>query len=382
MNLRYGLIFPIAWLAACEKSPPRTSPPPNAPSLAIASATTTPKEPSSNAVATSSATDRAAGTRPGALRVIGKSIAFPQTTGPAFLDYVVYERHGARVWVPVGSTGSVDVLDTKSGTFTRIDGFKTDEREVRGKKRTLGPSAATVGDGFVYVGNRATSEVCPVDVKTLKPAACLKLPGPTDGVVYVASAKEVWVTMPRDDALTVLDASNPGTLKQKTIVKVPGAPEGYAVDDSRGLFFTNLEDKGGTLAIDVRTRAIRSTWDPACGADGPRGLAFDPSDDFVIVACTDHVQVLDAAHDGAPLGKLDTGTGVDNIDYLDEKRLLYVAAAQAARLTVVHIDDKGQLTVVATGETSAGARNAVADANGNAYVGDSLGARMIVFPSP
>ena len=43
------------------------------------------------------------------------------------------------------------------------------------------------------------------------------------------------------------------------------------------------------------------------------------------------------------------------------------------------IEDKGQLTVVATGDSSEGARNAVADANGNAYVADSLSGRLLVF---
>jgi hypothetical protein len=94
------------------------------------------------------------------------------------------------------------------------------------------------------------------------------------------------------------------------------------------------------------------------------------------------VQVLDAGHDGAPLGKLDTGAGVDNLDYLDDKGLLYVAASRAARLTVARVDDKGQLAVVATGETAEGARNAVADANGRAYLVDGAGARLFVFDAP
>jgi DNA-binding beta-propeller fold protein YncE len=297
------------------------------------------------------------------------------------LDYIVYERASSRVWVPVGSTGSVDVFDIGSRTFARVDGFKTMEREIRGKKRTLGPSAATVGDGFVYIGNRATGEVCPVDVKALKPAKCVKLPTATDGVVFVASAKEVWVTTPNDQSLTVLDASTPDALKMKMVIKVEGAPEGYAVDEARGLFFTNLEDKGGTVVIDTKSHKVKATWNAGCNADGPRGLAFDAPRTFVVVACTDGVRVLDAAHDGAPLGKLDTGAGVDNIDYLDAKQLLYVAASKAAKLTVARIDDRGQLTVVATGDTAESARNAVADANGNAYVGDSLGARLFVFPS-
>jgi hypothetical protein len=304
------------------------------------------------------------------------AVALPGANGPASLDYIVYERATSRVWVPAGSTGSVDVFDVGSGRLTRIEGFKTAERERHGKKRIVGPSAASVGDGFVYVGNRATSEVCPIDVKTLAPGRCTTLPSPTDGVAYVASKKEVWVTTPKDRSLTVLDASKGGTLAQDVVIKVPGAPEGYAVDDARGVFFTNLEDVGRTLAIDVETRQIKATWNPSCGPDGPRGLALDSARRFLVVACTDHVQVLDVAHDGAPLGKLDTGAGVDNIDYVDGR--LYVAAGKAARLTVARLDDEGQLSVVSTATTSDGARNAVADASGNAYVTDSQGARLLI----
>ncbi|MEO6573996.1 MAG: hypothetical protein ABIP89_09165, partial [Polyangiaceae bacterium] len=304
--------------------------------------------------------------------------ALPGAAGSASLDYIAYEPGASRIWVPVGSTGSVDVFDIAKNTFTKIDGFKTAEREMRGKRRTVGPSAASVGDGFVYIGNRATNEVCPVDVKTLEPAKCVKLPVPTDGVVYVASAKEVWVTT-GDKALHVLDASKPDTLKPKTVIKLDGGPEGYAVDAAHGLLFTNLEDKGTTLVIDVKTRKVKSTWKPGCGSDGPRGLAFDAARNFLVVACTDHVQVLDAGHDGALLGKLDTGAGVDNLDYLDGKQLLYVAAGKAAKLTVAKLDDKGELTVTATGATSEGARNAVADTNGTAYVADSLAARLLVL---
>jgi len=36
--------------------------------------------------------------------------------------------------------------------------------------------------------------------------------------------------------------------------------------------------------------------------------------------------------------------------------------------------------VVAAGSTSAGARNPVADASGNAYVADSMGAKLLVVP--
>jgi DNA-binding beta-propeller fold protein YncE len=306
----------------------------------------------------------------------------PGVTAPAALDYLAYDPIHGRVWVPVGNTGSADVLEIASSTFTRVDGFKTAEREIRGKKRMLGPSAVSVGEGFAYVGNRASSEVCPVDASTLALGKCLTLPSATDGVAYVSSAKEVWVTTPRDQSIAVLDASNAGTLKQKTSIKLDGDPEGYAVDVSRGVFFTNLEDKDRTVAIDIKTHKPKATWSPGCGAQGPRGIAAEIEHGLVIVACTDHVVVLDGAHGGAAVGQLDTGAGVDNIDWLEARRLLVVGAAKAGKLTAAHMDAAGALAVAAVSSTPVGARNAVVDASGNVYEADPQGAQLLVFPSP
>jgi DNA-binding beta-propeller fold protein YncE len=278
------------------------------------------------------------------------------------------------------ATQGVDVFDVATGKFDLVNGFKSAEREVRGKKRIMGPSAVSIGDGVAYVGNRATSEVCVVEAKPLKLGQCVTLPQATDGVAYVKSTKEVWVTTPRDHSLTVLDASNPHLLSLKVVVKLEGESEGYGVDDVRGRFFTNLEDKDRTVVVNLKNHRVEAIWKPECGETGPRGLAVDPARDFVIVACTDHVQVLDAGHEGTLLGRLDTGAGVDNVDYLADGRLLYVAAGRAARLTIAKVDDQGRFTIAATGSTAEGARNAVADAHCNAYVADPANARLLVFP--
>ncbi len=316
---------------------------------------------------------------PAVAELVAKFVPLPGATGPVSTDYIVYDQPRARVWVPVGDTGSADVFEIAAHSFTRVDGFKTAAREAHGKKRMMGPSAATLGDGVVYIGNRATSEVCGIDEVTLKRGPCLKLPTPTDGVVYVATTKEVWVTTPRDQSLTVLDASKPNVLKPKLVIKTPGQPEGYAVDEAAGLFFTNLEDKNQTLVIDLKSHETKANWAVDCGEAGPRGVALDSARHFVLVACTSSVQVLDSAHGGALLGTLSTGAGVDNIDYDAAKQQLYVAAGKAARLTVARIDDMGHPSVIATGATVEGTRNAVADANGNVYVVDPMGARLLIF---
>ncbi|MEP7053511.1 MAG: hypothetical protein ABJB12_24315, partial [Pseudomonadota bacterium] len=241
-----------------------------------------------------------------------------------------------------------------------------------------GPSSGSVGSGVAYVGNRASQEVCAVDLQTLALGRCLTLPSPPDGVEFVAATHEVWVTTPRTQSIVVLDAAQPGSLRLKDTIKLPGDPEGYAVDASRGLFFTNLEDKGSTLSIDLTTHRVKDTWNGGCSSEGPRGIALDPRLGLLFVACTDHVQALDMNHDGARLGQLDTGAGLDNLDYAPKTNMLYAAAGKAARLTVASVSARGQFSLVTQTQTAPGARNAVADESGIVYVADPQGARLLV----
>src|ERR1700733_8132099 len=150
----------IAATLACGNRPPTPSPPASGIPAPTAAASEGP--PTTTTTGSTGAAPR--DTAP--TRLESRSLALPGAEGPAFLDYIAYERGRSRIWIPVPSTGSVDLFDIGSGTFTRIDGFGVAEREVHGKKRTMGPSAAAAGDGVVYIGNRATSEVCPVDIKT------------------------------------------------------------------------------------------------------------------------------------------------------------------------------------------------------------------------
>jgi DNA-binding beta-propeller fold protein YncE len=311
------------------------------------------------------------------------------------LDYLAVDRAAGRVWIPAGSTGRVDVIDARTNAVAEIPGFATTETEVLGKRVMVGPTAVTVGAGVVYVGNRGDGKVCAIDARSLALLSCSPfspaggLASTPDGIVYVATTREVWATVgappigvaPPENALVVLDASTPGAPKPKAKIPIEGEAEGYAVDDAHGVFYTNLADKNRTLAVDVRSRRALATWAPGC-AEGPRGLAVDTARRHLFVACTDGVVVLDAGREGQVLGRGETGAGVDNIDYVEERHLLYVAAAKAERLTVFHVDPGGALRVAATAHTARGARVVVADAAGRAYVADSGGGRILAFDVP
>ena len=80
---------------------------------------------------------------------------------------------------------------------------------------------------------------------------------------------------------------------------------------------------------------------------------------------------------GHVLGSVTAGAGIDNIDYTEDGGLLYIAAAEAAQLTIAKFDDSGKPNVVAQIPTTKGAPSVVAGANGFAYMIDPVGGRIL-----
>ena len=303
-------------------------------------------------------------------------LPLPGGPSPILMDYLAYDAATGRLWVPAGNTGKVDVVETSTGKVQTVEGFPTAQRGTR----TVGPSSASVGAGVVYIGNRADSSICAVDAKSLRQRGCTKLEASPDGIAYVASTKELWVTTPREKALIILDVTT-STPTVKAQLPVGGQPEGFAVDDRRGIFYTNLEDKDVTLAIDVRGRKIKSESQPKCGEAGPRGIAIDDGREQLFVACTDKVSVL-STKTGALLAQAETGAGVDNPDYLLSRHLLYIASGKTATLSVFAVAANGSLEKVAAAETAPGCRVVAVDAKGTAFLPDSAGGRLMVVKPP
>jgi DNA-binding beta-propeller fold protein YncE len=311
--------------------------------------------------------------------IVCASIALPGGP-PVGMDYLVYDPGTGRVWVPAGNTGSVDVVDTATGKVTTLGGFPT-RPALRPGRPKMGPSSATVADRAVWIGNRGDNQLCSFDARTLKRGRCVQLGAMPDGLAYVAGTHELWVTTPRDRTITIVGLSETKR-KGPEVLEVGGVPEGYALDSARGIFYTNLEDKDQTVAIEIKTRQVVARYSPQCGAEGPRGLAWGGADGLLFVACTHGAVALDVAHDGKVVGRLETGSGVDNLDYSAARRLLYVAAGSDGTLTLAHVDAAGALKRVTVVPTAKGARNTVVDANGTAYLPDSAGGRLIVIGPP
>lgn len=312
-----------------------------------------------------------------------RTLALPDHgKGNTTMDYIAYDAKTGFVWVPAINIGSVYVVDTSNDSVREIPGFATNEVELGGRKRTQGPSGVSVGDGVVYIGDRADASICAIDEKTLTRKNCGHIDSTPDGVVYVAPTKEVWVTAPRDNSVRILDAQ---TLTQKEKLTFEGRPEGYAVDAKRNRFYMNYEDKDVTTAIDLTSHKTLAKWPSSCGEDGPHGISLDQDAGYLFVACSTLAQVLDAGHNGEKLSSIDTGNGVDDLAYSPATHMLYVGAARDARLTVARVDSAGKLTMAAQVPTHEGARNGVVTKNGTVYLAHSqlgqLAGLIVASPS-
>ena len=303
--------------------------------------------------------------------------------GNITMDYIAYDPKTGYVWVPAINIGSVDVVDTSNGSVREISGFATKEIELKGgRKRTQGPSGVSIGDGVVYIGDRADSSICAIDERTLARKTCGHIDSTPDGVVYVAPTKEVWVTAPGDNSVRILDSQ---TLSQKEKLTFEGRPEGYAVDAKRGRLYMNYEDKDLTTAIDLKTHKTVAKWQSSCGEDGPHGLSVDQGTGYLFVACSTRAEVFDAGHNGEKLSSIDTGDGVDDLNYSPISHMLYVGAAKDAKLTVARVDAAGKLSQVAVVPTHEGARNGVVTKDGTVYLAHSqlgkLAGLVVVSPT-
>ena len=318
-----------------------------------------------------------------------KPIALPGASGVVSLDYFAYDRSTGKLWVPASNTGNVDVIDENSDAVSQVTGFKTGEVELRGRKVPLGPTAVTIGDGVVYIGNRGDSSLCVLDAQTLKREECLQVAptsaGPSaapDAVVYVAATKELWITTgappigvpSADKAIQVFDASEPRHLKLKLKISLDGSAEGYAVDNERGLFYTNIEELGKTVAIDVRSHKVVAEWKVH---DDLQGITLDSARGFLFVACGDHVVSLDVAHGGRLIDSMVTGPGLDNIDFSRDEKVLYAAASVTATLSIIEVGDDGKFRLKALVPTAKGARGVVAGKDETAYLIDPAQGRIL-----
>jgi hypothetical protein len=300
-------------------------------------------------------------------------------------DDLEYAPGLKKLLVPAGRTGDVDLVDTSTLDVTTIGGFSTSTTFTLGRHRS-GSTSADEGGGQIFAIDNETKSVRVVDPATKTILFTTTLAAPPDYIRWVETTGEIWVTGPNNPgvaqsanpSIEVLTVPAGGAPVHAAMIPVNSGPEGIAIDKTRGRVYTNSGFGGHTYAIDPTQRTVVETWSNGCSGLTV-GVALDEERGFAMVACATpgRIVVLDVSHGGANLGELSAGSGLDIISYSASLHHLYLAGQTSADLSIVAISSAGVPTLLGTVPTAMGSQQVAADDQGNAWVADPAGGRLL-----
>ncbi|MEP7123605.1 MAG: hypothetical protein ABJE95_21935 [Byssovorax sp.] len=344
--------LPAILAAACTNALPATS-----------------GNPTSSGDATSSGASAGSGAGNG-------EIALPEGAPGIGFDDLRSSPELGRVLVPAARSGRVDLITPGSNAVTAIGGFSAATTFAGGHE--FGVTSADFGPGVIFATDRTTGLLAVIDPASQKITGSVKLGAGPDYVRWVALTHEVWVSQPDSDRIevfTVPAGPNPSPVHAATIA-VPGGPESLIIDATRGRAYTHLW-KGTTKAIDLKSRAIVASWPNGCL--GSRGIDLDEKRGFLLVGCTEGKAVVLDVTTGAILSSLSNGSGVDVIAYSAGLGHFYLPGATSKTMAILGVSAKGQLSLLGTVPTAAGAHCATADTSGNVYVCAPESGKILTF---
>jgi hypothetical protein len=270
----------------------------------------------------------------------------------------------AQLLIPAGRTGDLDLVDPSTEAITSIGGFSA--AATYSGDTTFGVTSADEGNDVIYATDRTTSTLSRIDPKSKMVTATLTLAATPGYVRYVAPTNEVWVSEPgaRQIEIVALIGADGGTgLSHSATISVAGA-ESLEIDATNGLAFTNTASS--TLAIDVTSRMLTGTWSNGCTT--AKGVAIDPQQRWVIVACNEGKLVVLGEQTGSMLGAVKTGAGIDRIAYDSSRARVYVPSPAEAAMGVVVLNPKGVPTLAGAVQATSDAHCVATPGGGEVFV--------------
>ena len=292
-------------------------------------------------------------------------LSLPGGEGGIGLDDLAFVASLRQVVVPAGRTGRLVLFDPESRKPREIGGFKS-------------PTSADEGQGYLFAGDRTALRLEVVDPAQGKIVAGAPLAGSPDYVRYVAATNEVWVTEPDKEGIEIFSLSDakPPVPTHKAFLAVPGGPESLVIDNGAKVGYANLW-KNSTVMIDLAAAKVVKTLPNGC-LDS-RGLALDARRGLLFVGCAEGgADLLDLGHKGAIRDRFRFGAGTDIVAYNPTLRHLYVPASKTGQMAIVGLTKEGELKLLGTVATAAGAHCVVADDHRQAWVCDPKGGRVLV----
>jgi YVTN family beta-propeller protein len=132
-------------------------------------------------------------------------------------------------------------------------------------------TAVDLDSKFYYVSVQEGERVVVLDAATLKEVRSIKMPGPTDAIIFEPKNSRVYVTHDDGPDVWVID---PQTAKIIATIAIPGVPEFMVYDASADRIYLNIKDKDVVAVIDPAANKVIAQW-PTAPATVPHGLALD-----------------------------------------------------------------------------------------------------------
>ncbi len=264
--------------------------------------------------------------------------------GAGGFDYVYADSNNRRLYI------------ARSGASPRISVFNLD---------TLAPVAELAGfsahgavvDPKSNHGFATSKPVVMWNAKTLATIKTINVDGDPDGIMFDPFNQRVYVlshSAPNMTAINASDGSVAGT------IDLDAAPE-QTVSDGKGHLYVDLENKDQIAVVDAKTLSVTARYDLGGKGGTPAGLAFDPKNRILFVACRNPAtMVMLNADTGQILDTLPIGVAVDGAAFNPRTKETFSSQADGT-LTVIKENSPSTFTVEQTVQTQSSAKTLTLD---------------------
>lgn len=272
---------------------------------------------------------------------IAAAIEIPQSPGKFDLLRIDPNRH--RLLAAHAKDGTSDVIDLDRHSLI-----------ARVKVGSAVDTAVDADSRFYYVSVQEGERVAVLDAATLKEVNSIKVPGPTDAIIYEPKNHRLYVTHDDGADVWVID---PQAAKVVASIAIPGAPEFMVYDPSTDRIYLNIKTKDLVAVIDPSNNKVIAQW-PTAPATQPHGLALDAAGHRIYSAGANGKLIAIDTASGSAIGSVDITPKVDQIAFDPASGLLYCAGT--GKMSVVRTSS-GKLSRLGDLATTATARNVAVD---------------------
>jgi DNA-binding beta-propeller fold protein YncE len=249
----------------------------------------------------------------------GEPIPLPGTAGG--YDFIQMDAAGNRLLLGHEGNHSFDVFDLKTRQLVKVVPTGTSQDAAADVKRHL-----------YYVSGNDPGRMVIVDSRTLAVTGQVPLPDDSDLIGYDPKTGLVHIC---DDKAAQQWIIDPVALKIVATITFDGkGMEDMALDLKKRLLYQAVKGTSTIAAVDLDNNQILAAW-PLAPDKGPHGIALVPKMGRLLVACAEHLVMLDTST-GKIVATAPIGGRVDEMAYDPKLQMAYCASRQG-KISVVAV---------------------------------------------